>query len=402
MLDINYIRENKEKVKQAQKNRGNDVDIDKILELDEKRRALIKQVEELRHQRNVISAKDADRDKAKQIKEDVKQKEEELKTVEQEFNALMLNLHNIPLDNVPVGKDEDDNVVLEKKGRIHKIDKPKDHIELGEQFDLIDIKRAAKVSGARFSYLKNEAAMLQMALIRFSFDFLVKKGFVPLITPVMIKPDMALGMGYIEQSDEQEAFYLPKDDLYLIGTAEQIIGTMHANEVLEDLPKRYVGFSTCFRREAGSYGKDTKGILRVHQFDKIEMFSFCKPDDSDKEHEYLLSLEQEMMDKLKIPYQVVQMCTGDLGRPSANTYDIESWMPGQDKYRETHSSSNCTDFQARRLNIKTKDKKFVHTLNATAFAIGRTLIAILENNQTKNGIKIPKALQKYVNFKVIS
>ena len=215
---------------------------------------------------------------------------------------------------------------------------------------------------------------------------------------------MARGMGYIEQTDKEEAYYLPQDNLYLVGTAEQSIGPMHADEIFEekDLPKRYVAFSTCFRREAGAYGKDTKGILRVHQFDKVEMFSFVKPEDSKKEHQFLLSLEEALMQSLKIPYRIVQMCTGDLGVPAAAKYDIEAWMPGQGEYRETHSTSNCTDFQARRLNIRYRRSdgklEFVHTLNGTATAIGRTLIAIIENYQEKNGsIKVPEVLQPFIN-----
>jgi len=225
----------------------------------------------------------------------------------------------------------------------------------------------------------------------------------------MIKAKMATGMGYLEQTDDEEAYYLPKDDLYLIGTSEQSIGAMHSEEIFEEkkLPRRYIGFSTCFRREAGSYGKDTKGILRVHQFDKAEMFSFCKPEDSKEEHKFFLSLEEELMKSLKLPYQVVNICTGDLGKPAVAKYDIETWIPSENRYRETHSTSNCTDFQARRLEIRYRDSKtkkleFVHTLNGTVFAIGRIIIAIIENYQQKDGsIKVPKVLEKYLPFKVV-
>jgi seryl-tRNA synthetase len=229
------------------------------------------------------------------------------------------------------------------------------------------------------------------------------------VPPVLIIPEMMKKMGYIDtEEDKKERYFLEKDNLYLVGTAEQSIGPMHSGEVFKqkDLPRRYVGFSSCFREEAGSYGRDTRGILRVHQFDKIEMFSFTKPEDSVKEHKFFLSLEEKLMQKLKIPYQVVQIVSGDLGIPVASKYDIEAWMPGQDKYRETHSTSNCTDFQARRLNIRYKDKfgkfNFVHTINGTAFAIGRTIIAILENYQRRDGkVEIPKVLQKYLGFKKI-
>ncbi|GAI43094.1 unnamed protein product, partial [marine sediment metagenome] len=245
--------------------------------------------------------------------------------------------------------------------------------------------------------------------INLAFENLTKQGFIPVIPPVMIKPEMARGMGYPEQFDGEEAYYLEKDDLYLVGTSEQSMGAMRADEIFneKDLPRRYVGFSTCFRREAGSYGKDTKGIFRVHQFDKVEMFSFSKPEESKKEHQFFLKIEENLMQRLSIPYRVVQISTGDLGFPTAAKYDIEAWLPGQNQYRETHSTSSCTDFQARRLNIRYKTKQgkldFVHTLNGTALAIGRTLIAIIENYQQKDGsIIVPQALQKYTNFKVIA
>jgi len=250
--------------------------------------------------------------------------------------------------------------------------------------------------------------LLEFALVKLVMDTVMKEGLVPVIPPVMLKDQMARGTGYFEATDEKEAYYLPEDKMYLAGTSEQSLVSMYADEVLneKDLPIRYVGFSTCFRREAGSYGKDTKGILRVHQFDKLEMLVFSKPEDSKKEHELLLSIEEKLMKALKLPYQLISICTGDLGRPAAKKYDIETWLPSEKRYRETHSTSNCTDFQARRLNIRYRDKagkvSFVHTLNGTAFAIGRILIMIMENYQQKDGsIKIPKVLQKYVGKKVI-
>jgi len=298
---------------------------------------------------------------------------------------------------------------LKKVGKRPEFDfKPKDYLEIAEELDLIDIKRAAKVSGTRFGYLKNEAVLLEFALINLALGTLIKEGFAPVIPPVMLKPEMARGTGYFEAVDLKEAYYLPKDKLFLIGTSEQSLLTMHANEIFEEkeLPKRYLGFSSCFRREAGSYGKDTRGIFRVHQFDKVEMFSFSKPDDSKKEHQFFLKIEEDLMKKLALPYQVVNICTGDLGFPAAAKYDIETWLPGQGKYRETHSTSNCTDFQARRLNIRYRDKNgklnFVHTVNGTAFAIPRPLIAIIENYQQKDGsVKIPQVLQKYMAGKKI-
>jgi len=407
MLDVKFIRQNPDKVKEACKKKQVDCDIDRILELDEKKREYLKKVETLRSEQNKLGKEGIK--KAQEIKAKIKEIEPELEKIEKEFQDLMLQIPNPPFEDVPVGKDESGNVILREVGEKPNFDfKPKDYLEIAEKLDLIDIKRAAKVAGTRFGYLKKEAALIELALINLAFDTLVKQGFIPVIPPVMLKPEMARGMGYLEQTDEEEAYFLPEDNLYLVGTAEQSVGTMHSDEVFKekDLPKRYVAFSTCFRREAGAYGKDTRGILRVHQFDKIEMFSFLKPEDSQKEHQFFLEIEEKLMRALKIPYRVVQICTGDLGVPAANKYDIEAWMPGQNQYRETHSTSNCTDFQARRLNIRYKDKSgklnFVHTVNGTAFAIPRPLIAIIENYQQKDGsIKVPEVLQKYLNSKVI-
>ena len=285
-------------------------------------------------------------------------------------------------------------------------------MELAATLDLIDTERASKVSGTRFGYLKREAVMLEFALVRLALDTLTQEGFIPIVPPVLVKPEAMRAMGYVERGGE-EIYFIEKDSVYLVGTSEQSIGPMHRDEIFTDanLPRRYVAFSTCFRREAGSYGKDTKGILRVHQFDKIEMFSLTRPEDSQKEHEYLLSLEERLMQKLGLSYRVLNICSGDLGDPAAAKYDIEAWLPGEGAYRETHSTSNTTDYQARRLNIRyrqqiTKDKKqlsYVHTLNGTAFAIGRTIIAILENFQEKDGsITVPDALQPYLSFKRIA
>ncbi len=408
MIDIKLLRDNPEKVKKGVQNKGADVNIDKILELDRKKRGLIQEIENLKASQNKLGREQINQ--AKELKDKIKNLEPELEKTEKELNELMLMVPNLPLDDVPVGKDERDNRVIKKWGPpSHKATAgKKDYLEVAEKLDIIDVDRAAKVSGSRFGYLKGGAVLLELGLIQLAFDILVKEGFIPVIPPVMIKAEMARGMGYLEQLGKEEAYYLSQDDLYLVGTAEQSLGTMHANEVFneKDLPRRYVGFSTCFRREAGSYGKDTKGILRVHQFDKVEMFTFSKPDESMKEHKLLLSLEEKLMKMLEIPHRIIQICTGDLSVPSASTYDLESWMPGQGEYRETHSTSNCTDFQARRLNIRyrTKDGKmnFVHMLNGTAFAIGRTLIAIIENYQQKDGtVRIPKALQKYIKIKKI-
>jgi len=411
MLDIKFIRQNPKKVKEGCRKKQVKVDIDRLLELDERHRKLLQEIEFLRAEKNKASekiAKAKGKEKIKLINEmkevDAKTDHLEpgLKKVEGEFNKLMLQVPNMPLDEVPVGKDESENKVVRVVGEKPKFNfKPKNYMGIAEKLDLIDTKRAAKVSGTRFGYLKNEAALLELALIKLAFDTLTKEGFIPVIPPVMLNEKAMRAMGYLERG-KQEVYQTKQDSLYLAGTSEQSIGPMHMDEIFseKDLPRRYAAFSTCFRREAGSYGKDTKGILRVHQFDKVEMFSFTKPEESKKEHQFLLSMEEKLVQALKIPYQVVQMCTGDLGNPAANKIDIECWMPGQGKYRETHSTSNCTDFQARRLNVRfksTEGLKYVHTLNGTAVAIGRLLIAIIENYQQKDGsVRIPEALRPYL------
>jgi seryl-tRNA synthetase len=419
MLDIKFIRENPKKVKEGCLKKGIKVDIDRLLEVDKKLRETLQALEDMRAQKNKAN-KEIQRAKDKKEKDKIILKMRELdknsdrlnknlKELNEEFNNLILQIPNLPFGDVPVGRDERDNVVLRKVGEKPKFDfKFKNYLEIAENLDLIDVKRAAKVAGTRFGYIKREAVLLEFALINLAFDTLIREGFIPVLPPVMLKPEMARGMGYLEQTDKEEAYFLPQDNLYLVGTSEQSVGAMHSGELFkeEELPQRYVGFSTCFRREAGSYGKDTKGILRVHQFDKVEMFSFCRPGDSQKEHQFLLEMEERLMQALKIPYQVVNICTGDLGRPAAAKYDIEAWLPSENRYRETHSTSNCTDFQARRLNIryrdlKTKKLEFVHTVNGTAFS-QRPILAIIENCQQKDGsVLVPKVLQKYTGFKKI-
>jgi seryl-tRNA synthetase len=412
MIDIKLLRENPEKVKKACENKQAKIDIDKILELDKKRRGLITEIENSRAEQKKLGKEQIDG--AKELKIKIKELEPQMESVEKEFNELFIKIPNLPMDDVPVGKDESENKVVKEAGKKPKIVQPKNYLELAEKLDIIDVEKAGKTSGSRFGFIKNGGALLEIGLIQLAFETLVKEGFIPIIPPTMLKPEMMRAMGYVERGGD-EIYFLEKDNLYLVGTAEQMIGPMHAGDVFEikDLPKRYVAFSSCFRREAGSYGKDTKGILRVHQFDKVEMFSFTKPEDSQKEHKFLLSMEEKLMQLLKIPYRVLNICTGDLGDPAAAKYDIEAWMPGQPNstgsgqgtYRETHSTSNCTDFQARRLNIKYKAKnglELVHTLNGTAFAIGRILIAIIENYQQKDGsINIPTILQKYIKIKKI-
>ena len=418
MLDIKFIRESPDRVKEGCKAKQAEVNVDRLLEVDKKRRETLQALEDISAQKNKAN-KEIQKAKDKREKEKIILKmreldknndrlDENLKELEKKFNNLMFQIPNLPQEEVPVGKNEKDNVVLREVGEKTKFDfKPKNYLEIAQNLDLIDIKRAAKVAGTRFGYLKREAVLLEFALINLAVENLIKEKFIPIIPPVMLREEMARGTGYFEAVDKEDAYYLSKDDLYLVGTSEQSIVVMHAGEIFDekDLPRRYVGFSTCFRREAGAYGKDTKGIMRVHQFDKVEMFSFCHPEKSKEEHQFILMMEEKLMQFLKIPYRVVKMCTADIALPQAAKYDIEAWLPSQNQYRETHSTSTCTDFQARRLNIRYRKKgglEFVHTVNGTAFAVGRILITIIENYQQKDGsIRVPEALQKYLKFKII-
>jgi len=407
MLDIKYIRENKEAVETMLKNRNKNADLDQILKLDEERRSLISAIGEKRAEQKNLGKEDIE--KAKTLKKEVKKLELQLKGAGEPLTVMLNAIPNIIEEDVPVGADESANQEIRKYGEPTQFNfKVKDHLELGEPLNIIDVERASKVSGARFSYLKGGAAQLQMAIIQYVYELLVgREKFIPIIPPVIVKREIAEASGHPEATGD-EAYHLDQDDMFLVGTCEQSILPMHKDEILDEseLPLRYLGYSTSFRREAGSYGKDTKGILRQHQFDKLEMFVFCKPEDSKKEHELLVGLEEELMKGLELPHRTMLLSTGDMGFPSTKTYDIETWIPSQNKYRETHSCSNCTDYQTRNLNIKykTKDgkKDFVHALNGTAFAIGRILIAILENNQQEDGsIKVPKVLQKYCGLEMI-
>lgn len=414
MLDITFIRENPDVVKDAVEKKAMKVDIDRILELDKERRETLQKVEQLRAEQNQASQtlmreKDAATrenliDKMQEVKANLKEREFSLGKIEEELNGLLKLVPNIPFPEAPVGSDDKSNVVLREVGDKPKFSfEPKDYMTIAESHDWIDVTRAAKVSGTRFGYIKGDLALLEFAIIRYALDTLTKEGFTLVLPPVLIKPEYMEAMGFLHGEAADDVYYLEKDKLYLVGTSEQAIGPMHAGEVFkeEDLPRRYVGFSACFRREAGSYGRDTKGILRVHQFDKVEMVVFAHPDKSREEHQYLLSLNEKMMQELGLPYQVVHISTGDMGLAKAEQFDIETWIPSEQTYRETHSASNITDFQARRLHIRFgKDKQYVHMLNDTVFALGRTFIAIIENYQTKNGdVEVPKALQRYVGKK---
>lgn len=422
MLDIKFIRENPSKVQKAAEHKGIKVNIDHLLKIDHEYRELFQSVQKLREERNALNEQikknpnQWDKEGAQFLKQKLEQKEHALSALKEELDVELLKVPNPPKADVKIGKDESENEVIKKHKEPTKFNfKPKDHLELGEALDIIDTKRAAKVSGARFAYLKNEGVLLEFALVQLAIETLIKEGFIPIIPPVLIKTDIMRGLGYMEHGADEDMFQIPKDDLVLVGTAEHSIVPMHKDELFsaKDLPRRYVGFSSAFRREAGSYGKDTRGILRVHQFDKVEMVSYVPEGEDDKEHEYLLSLEEKFFQILDIPYQVIKMCTADLGFPTARKYDIEAWMPGQNAYREVTSASTITDFQSRRLNIKYlprskagqdgTEKKFVSILNGTAFAIGRTIIAILENYQQQDGsVIVPEVLQKYLGKDKIS
>lgn len=404
MLDIKFIRENPKLVSEKARQKGYPVDIQQLLKVDEDRRRLIEEVDRLRSDRK-RAADQRNEKEGQKLKKELKVKEDKLEKLQEEFYELIRLVPNIPSADVPAGKDETQNKVVKEVGRVTNFDfKPKDHLELGESLDLIDVQKASKISGPRFNFLKNELVTMEFALVNFALDTLKAEGFIQVIPPVIVNKKAVEGLGYPEY-ERGEGYKI--DDQYLVGTSEHSIVPMHMDEVFsaKDLPRRYTAFSTAFRREAGSYGKDTRGIFRVHQFDKVEMVSFAKQTDDEKELDLLLSLQEKLMKDLEIPYRVVLMCAADLGFPTAKKIDIEAWLPSQNQYRETHSASTTTDFQARRLNVKYKEgnqANFVNILNGTAFAIGRTIIAIMENYQQKDGsILVPKILQKYTHFSKI-
>ncbi|TSC90066.1 MAG: seryl-tRNA synthetase [Parcubacteria group bacterium Gr01-1014_2] len=433
MLDIKFIRQNSEEVKEGLRKRNFDIEIiDKIISLDERRRHVLKELEEGKAEINRKSKgmpAASEIEDLKKVKEKIKILESELELVEKDLNENLYQLPNLPLPDVPVGKSERDNKVLYEVGERPKFSakggsaaggnfEPKKHYELGESLDIIDTKRAAKVSGSRFGYIKGFAAQLEFVLTQFVLSILTSekelkkiakkinknyspKPFIPVIPPVLIKPEVFKKMARLNEEDKEERYYIPKDDLYLIGSAEHTLGPMHMGEIIDekDLPIRYIGFSASFRRESGSYGKDVRGIMRVHQFNKLEMESFSAPEDSIKEQDFFVAIQEYLMQKLEIPYRVVIISTGDMGKPDARQIDIEAWMPGSGEYRETHTADLMTDYQARRLNTRLRrkngDLEFVHMNDATAFA-ERTILAILENYQQKDGsIKIPKVLKRY-------
>lgn len=411
MIDVKVLRDNPELVRASQKARGESITlVDDVLAADERRRNAIVEFEALRAEQNSLSKsvgtakgeeKSALLEKAKDLSAKVKTAEAKKSACEREFHQLALGISNLVDENAPIGG-EADFKVLEEVGRPRKFDfEPKDHVELGKLLGAIDVERGAKVSGARFYYLTGYGALLELALVNYAIQMATKAGFIPVIPPVLVKPAAMEGTGFLGQAAEN-VFHLPEDDFYLVGTSEVPLAAYHLDEILEQskLPLRYAGYSPCFRREAGSYGKDTRGIIRVHQFDKVEMFSFCNPEDAVTEHERILDWEKDFLNAMEIPYRVIDVATGDLGSSANRKFDCEAWIPTQNAYREVTSTSNCTDFQARRLNIRIKGENGtspVATLNGTLVAIPRMIVAILENHQQSDGsVLVPKALQSFL------
>ena len=411
MIDVKLLRENPNLVRSSQKVRGESESlVDELLAADEVRRAAIVEFEALRAEQNSLSKsvgaakgdeKSALLDRAKSLSAQVKEAEAKKSLTEESFRKLALLLSNIVDPSAPIGG-ESDFKVIEQVGKPREFGfEAKDHVELGKILGAIDVERGAKVSGARFYYLTGVGALLELALVNYAISLATKAGFIPVIPPVLVKPEAMEGTGFLGQAAEN-VFHLKEDDFYLVGTSEVPLAAYHMDEILDSnkLPLRYSGYSPCFRREAGSYGKDTRGIIRVHQFEKVEMFSFCKPEDAAAEHQRLLAWEKEFLNAMEIPYRVIDVATGDLGSSAIRKFDCEAWIPTQGGYREVTSTSNCTDFQARRLNIRTKGENGtspVATLNGTLVAVPRMIVAILENHQQADGsVNLPKALQSYL------
>lgn len=429
MLDITIIRENPDMVQGVASTKGVEIDIPELLRIDEQRRSLQQEADELRAKRNQRTASqkskpsEATIQEGKELKERLGEIEKKLRLAEQKYRVLIERVPNIPTEDTPVGKSEEENVCLRQVGEKSTFSfSPAPHYELGETSGCINTKRAAQVSGSRFAYLMGDLVLLQFALIRFVLETVTNsetlqsiisgstldvsnKPFIPVLPPCMVRPDILRAMARLEPKEDR--YYIPEDDLFLAGSAEHTLGPFHAEETLseKDMPIRYIGFSTAFRREAGAHGKDVRGILRMHQFDKMEMESFTLPEDGVKEQEFLVAIQEYLMRQLEIPYQVVLKCTADMGIPNARAIDIESWLPGQDRYRETHTADYMSDYQSRRLGTRIRKGESVflaHMNDATALAMGRTIIAIMENNQTKNGsIQIPKVLLPYMMGKTM-
>jgi seryl-tRNA synthetase len=414
MIDIKFLRENPDVIRASQKGRGESVElVDQILAIDEIKRAAINEFELLRQEQNVLSKsvgaakgdeKTALLANAKELADKVKAADSKRSEIEEQAKQLVMQLSNLLDTEAPIGGEED-FVTIEHIGTPRDFTKdgfePKDHVELGKLLGAIDTERGAKVAGSRSYYLTGAGAMLEFALVNYAIQSALKNGFTPVIPPVLVNPSAMEGTGFLGQAAEN-VYRIEKDDVYLVGTSEVPLAAMHMDEILpaDKLPMRYAGYSSCFRREAGTYGKDTRGIIRVHQFDKVEMFSFCKPEEAKEEHKRLLQWEKDFLNAMEIPYRVIDVASGDLGSSATRKFDIEAWIPTQGAYREVTSTSNCTEYQARRLNIRYKDAdgtKAIATLNGTLVAIPRMIVAILENHQNADGtVNVPTALQPFL------
>lgn len=416
MIDLRILRTDPERVRESLQRRGSDIDLDALISTDESHRTLIGEVEMLRAEQNkvnreIVSVSGAQRDSLIESMRDLSDRltklEAEQSQVKAKLDEALAWVPNLVHPEVPAGSTEEDNVVLREVGRRPSFDfEPRDHLDLGETLGIIDVERAAKISGTRFGILKGAGALLELALVRFAIDELTSKGFIPVVPPVLVREDTLFGMGFFPASRE-EAYEITKDELFLVGTSEAPLAGMHTDEILpgEQLPIRYVAFSSCFRREAGTYGRDTRGIIRLHQFEKVEMFILCAPAESEAEHERILAHEEEIFQALGIPYRVVDTCAGELGAPYSRKFDIEAWLPGAERWLEITSCSNALDYQSRRLAIRSKaegETTLVHTLNGTAVT-GRVIVALLENHQRADGsVSIPEILTPYTGFDSIS
>ena len=398
MLDPTILKDNIEVLKSNISRRNLKIDLNQLISLNEERKSLRFDAEQKRSQQKELgkqiaiadeSEKDELLSKATELSNEVKSLFEQVEKKDEEFLNLWVKIPNLISDTSPDGKSDKDNLEIKKVGNVKDMPSPKDHLEIASKLNLIDVEKASEVSGSRFAYLFGDLVKIEFNLVSWALNKLSEKGFIPTVPPVLVRENALYGTGFFPD-DAEQVYEVPNDDLYLVGTSEVPLAALHSNEIInmEELPLRYAGFSTCFRREAGTYGKDTTGIFRVHQFDKVEMFSFCDPQKSEEEHEFILSVEEELLQSLEIPYRVVDVCAGDLGASAAKKFDIEAWIPSQNTYREVTSCSNTTSFQARRLNIRAKsegDTSVLHTLNGTAIAVGRILIALIENNQTEDG-----------------
>jgi seryl-tRNA synthetase len=413
VIDLKLLRDEPDAVRAAYARRGGVEGLDRVVELDRKHRDLLRRVEDLRAEQNTASKSIAQAapeqrptaiEKAKALADEIKALEPELERAQSELEETAAYLPNLPHESVPEGLSEDDNVVEREVGDKPDFDfEPKEHVELGEALGIFDSERAVKTSGSRFVYLTGPGVILELALVRFAIDFLIQRGFKPAVTPVLVREHAMYGTGFLP-AEEHEFYRVERDDLYLTGTSEVALAAMHAEEILDEgaLPVRYAGFSSCFRREAGTYGRETKGLIRVHQFDKVEQFSFAHPDVSWDEYDAIRANQEEILQTLELPYRVLVMCGGDLGAAAAKKIDNEAWLPGAGRYMEVTSATNATDYQARRLQVRFRsggNTRLVHMLNGTACAVGRTIVALLENHQRADGsVAIPEALRSYMGM----